>query len=477
MIKEYSQEHHFSDILFSYIKKNDNAYRLKYIPSTIENFKDLQIKSYHLTSQFWPEDVKERFGSNLWIHKLDIYIPKKAQSNNALLYINGGYTYDQNGKLILQSPKNSPDFIGIALTNEIVVVDLQNVPNQFLSFEEDFQIRKEDEILAYSYKKVLSDPYKNAYWAGHLPMAKSTLKAMDAVQEELKNLSVNIENFILAGASKRGWAAWLATIADERVSALISFVADVFNVQENIKHICTSYQEKCPPALKDYIYEGIIEKIGTNNMNCLMAIEDPISYLAKNTTVSRLAVPKYIVNSAGDDFSVPDSSKLYINKLPGSTLLRYIPNSGHYIDKDILSESINSYLNIYLNSYHYPQLKWEFIANKILVSSSHLPVTTRFWVATNSETRDFRFNKYIDNNQEAGNVKYMEFQIDSLIKVQNLYHIEATLPCTESGWQAGFIELEFSFPNGSIFTLSTEILVYEVVNNNDIMWMNNHIDL
>ena len=54
------------------------------------------------------------------------------------------------------------------------------------------KFRKEDQVLAYTYKKVMESPLQNAYLAGHLPMAKSVIKAMDAVQEIL-----TIENDVI----------------------------------------------------------------------------------------------------------------------------------------------------------------------------------------------------------------------------------------------------------------------------------------
>lgn len=84
-------------------------------------------------------------------------------------------------------------------------------------------------------------------------MVKSVIKAMDAVQEILTiENDVIIDNFVLSGASKRGLAIWLVALEDSRVSAISPIVIDILNVQKSINHICKSYKDGCPRALRDY---------------------------------------------------------------------------------------------------------------------------------------------------------------------------------------------------------------------------------
>ncbi|MFN7918506.1 MAG: PhoPQ-activated protein PqaA family protein [Bryobacteraceae bacterium] len=63
--------------------------------------------------------------------------------------------------------------------------------------------------------------------------------------------------------------------------------------------------------------------LGTKQMKNLMKIEEPFQYR------DRLTMPKYMVNSAGDQFFIPDSSQFYFDKLKGERYLRYIPNTDH----------------------------------------------------------------------------------------------------------------------------------------------------
>ena len=40
-------------------------------------------------------------------------------------------------------------------------------------------------------------------------------------------------------------------------------------------------------------------------------------------------MPKFMVNSAGDQFFLPDSWRFYFDDLKGEKYLRYVPNADH----------------------------------------------------------------------------------------------------------------------------------------------------
>jgi len=40
-------------------------------------------------------------------------------------------------------------------------------------------------------------------------------------------------------------------------------------------------------------------------------------------------MPKFMINSAGDQYFLPDSSKFYFDALEGEKYLRYVPNADH----------------------------------------------------------------------------------------------------------------------------------------------------
>lgn len=89
------------------------------------------------------------------------------------------------------------------------------VPNQPVTFNSDptKTPRSEDSLIAYTWNSFM-DKYENKSgnvdvktyeWLGHLPMAKTSVRAMDVVQDFVYKLNgVSIKKFTVSGGSKRG---------------------------------------------------------------------------------------------------------------------------------------------------------------------------------------------------------------------------------------------------------------------------------
>ena len=77
------------------------------------------------------------------------------------------------------------------------------------------------------------------------------------------------------------------------------------------------------PAVKDYEDLGIMKWTGTPEYDALMKIEEPYEYR------DRLTMPKFIVNAAGDQYFLPDSSRFYFDDLKGEKYIRYVQNTDH----------------------------------------------------------------------------------------------------------------------------------------------------
>ena len=63
---------------------------------------------------------------------------------------------------------------------------------------------------------------KDDDWLVRLAMVKSGVRAMDAIQEFLASPaggSTKVDQFVVAGGSKRGWTTWLVGAVDSRVIA------------------------------------------------------------------------------------------------------------------------------------------------------------------------------------------------------------------------------------------------------------------
>lgn len=497
-----------SEVLGCFFAYKDDVYRYEFVKEDTSN-PDLTIQTYLLYSQKWPIGDYSDIPTTIWKHQLVFYIPKTISYTKALLHVNGGRNRNKDGIEEFLSSREQIDYATIASNNKAVVVELQDVPNQYLFFNLEKSAKepfKEDEILAYAYKRFMDDPWQNAYLAGHLPMAKAILKAMDTVQKVMAEYESPINGFVLSGASKRGWAVWLAALGDGRVEAIVPIVIDVLNTKKNLTHICQSYGGTCPYALRDYEKYNFTTCMHTPQFDQLMEVEDPYSYLNDSKYKKRFEIPKYIINASGDNFFVPDSSRWYFKDLPQNKYVRYLPNSMHYLAGNSISDAINSLrsINEALDTYFYfilnknkialPKIKWLWNLgdNKIEFESesTNQPFLVKLWIAENKYARDFRFISSLDNLNTIpkNSLSYLFNKCDHYCKeinipwlcdlcsreaiipwVGNNYYKETTipfdckdkvcrlavdLPACEQGWQASFVELHYKIADKTFITTS-----------------------
>lgn len=145
------------------------------------------------------------------------------------------------------------------------------------------------------------------------------------------------------------------------------------------------------PALKDYNDYAIFQRIDTPEGAALRLVVDPYSY------VERLSLPKYLINSPGDQFFVPDAARFYWRGLPGEKHIRYVPNSDHSLSHSeaVLTNTVIGFLGWYstvLFDIPRPQVSWSLDkdgATLVVKTSPPAPVA-RLWQATNAAARDFR---------------------------------------------------------------------------------------
>jgi len=151
------------------------------------------------------------------------------------------------------------------------------------------------------------------------------VRAMDTVTAFCRSAAgggIDVDKFVVGGASKRGWTAWTGAAVDKRVVALVPIVIDLLNVEVSFEHHYRSYGFWAP-AIAAYQATGIMRWAGTTQLASLLKIEDPYAYR------DRLTMPKFMVNSAGDQYFLPDSSQFYFDALVGEKYLRYVPNTDH----------------------------------------------------------------------------------------------------------------------------------------------------
>jgi PhoPQ-activated pathogenicity-related protein len=334
-----------------------------------------------MTSQRWL--TEKEVEQPLWKHWMTVVRPEKITSDIGFLIIAGS-------RLDRQPPAQPAAWmIDLARDTGTVITELRLVPNQPIVFVDDPQKkpRTEDDYIAYTWDKFLRTGDEK--WPARLPMTKSAVRAMDAVTAfaaSREGGEVKVTRFVVAGGSKRGWTTWTTAAVDARVVAIVPLVIDVLNVEKSFEHHWRAYGA-WSNAVDDYVEHHIMDWMGTPQFKALMKIEEPYEYR------DRLTLPKFMVNAAGDQFFLPDSSQFYFDDLRGEKQLRYVPNTGHSLDKSDAIESVHAFYGSVVSGTRRPEVKWVFERDgSIKVTTKELPTEVRLWQATNPKARNFRLD-------------------------------------------------------------------------------------
>lgn len=385
-----------------------------------------------MRSQQWrdPSEVDR----TLWEHWVRVIKPATVSHDTALLFISGG----SNGGSAPSSVDSA--LVSVALSTSSIVIELNMIPNQPLRFPDEwdpryvFSGRGEDEMIAYAWDKFYrtGDPT----WLPRLPMTKAVLRAMDLVQAEYSQ----VEKFVVAGGSKRGWTTWTtAASMDPRVVAIVPCVIDVLNMANSMRHHHDAYGYWAD-AIGDYYDMGCMNWIHSSQCRDLMAVVDPYAY------VKRMTLPKMIINSTGDQFFLPDSWQFYYDALEGEKHLRYVPNTDHGLNTQAWQDILAFYASI-LTGTPRPQYSWQRLADgSLTVTTVTPPSAVRLWQAHNPSARNFR----MDSIAAA-------WTSSTLTGSGNVY--TASVPAPDQGWTAFMIELEFPSGGFTPFRFTTGVSV------------------
>jgi uncharacterized protein (TIGR03437 family) len=402
-----------------YVAEADPAYTWR-LAQTLPGPAILPFRTHvlEMTSQSWRSATE--VDRPVWRHWLRIVVPPEVRSRVGFLLINGGSNTDPRpGQVDLQ-------LAAAAVLTGAVLVELQTVPNQPLVFAGEERPRSEDALVAYSWDKYLRTGGER--WPAQLPMTKAAVRAMDTATSFLKSPEgggLTVDKFITAGGSKRGWVAWLAAAVDRRVVAAVPLVIDLLNLEPSFEHHWRTYGFWAP-AVADYEGLGIMTWFGARPISELLRIVDPFSYR------QRLTMPKYIVNAAGDEFFVPDSSQHYFDALPGEKYLRYVPNSSHALEEPDVLASILAFSQAVIAGTPRPRFLFDLPASgSIVVRAEDSPAEVNLWQATNPAARDFRVatigRTWTSTPLSAG--------------VGGSYEARVSPPA--QGWTAFFVELTY----------------------------------
>ncbi len=412
--------------LIEYVKKPDPSYHwTKVAEGTIGQ---AQFAELLLTSQTWKNIV--------WKHQLFIIKPNNVDpaAKEAILMITGGAwkpELEQAGRTH-DVPREAQVLAMVASHLREPVAVLKDVP-----FQPIFDGKTEDEIIAYTFDKYLQTG--DSDWPLLLPMVKSAVRAMDAVQAfSKKEWSLDIEKFTLAGASKRGWTTWLTGAVDSRAAAIVPMVIDTLNMKPQAKLQLRSFGE-FSEEIKDYTDRKLQQRMDGPAGQALRDIVDPFSYL------EMLKLPKLLMMGTNDRYWPLEAASLYWSDLLGEKYLLYVPNNGHDLqDLRRIVGSVLAFQEHVALGKPLPKVTWKFDRDAsslhLIVESDLKPASVVAWTAT-AKSRDFRESKWTSQPARLENGKY-----------------RFDLPVPAKGFAAAFGEATFA--NGSIpYFLSTNVRI------------------
>ena len=190
----------------------------------------------------------------------------------------------------------------------------------------------EDDLIAHTFVKFLETGAPD--WPLLLPMARSVLATMDAIQEAFPS----IRRFVLSGVSKRAWTTWMAAATgDPRIAGIAPVAFDHLNMKAQLEHQTMTWGATSE-MMQPYTERGLIQHMDSALGLELTSIVDPIAY------VERLQMPKLITLGTNDPFWQVDALKLYVDLLPGPTTVLCLPNEGHVFgDKTAFHQTLAAF--------------------------------------------------------------------------------------------------------------------------------------
>ena len=423
--------------LDAYVAKPDPAYKWELVSTKQgDGYTTFVLE---MTSQTWRSEAD--VDKPVWKHWMTIVKPTEVKHDKALLFIWQGDNTDA------APTDGQARSIRMAKETGSVVAEVGMVPNQPLRFTDSKDTpRWEDDIIAYSRVKHFTT--KDDEWLVRLAMVKAGVKAMDATQEFMKSDAgggVAINQFVVSGASKRGWTTWLVGAVDERVIGIMPLVIDALNSEEITKHHF-EVLGFFAPSLEDYVNHGLFpHKIGTPEYQAVLAIEDPYNYRER----ARLTIPKFLVNASGDQFFLPDNSRFYYEGLPQEKRLRYVENAAHNLAGSDAVDSMLAWYNSVITGGKRPDFIWNKVdVNGIAFRPLDKPKEVRLWQAHNPKARDFRM-------ESVGPI-----YTSTLLAPQEDGTYFAQVPMPTEGFTAFFVEAAFDSGIASApFKFTTEVSI------------------
>ena len=326
--------------------------------------------------------VSQTWKGVAWEHELSLFLPAAARTTGRmLLWIDGGSQRGVPRDGVTEPPDGMQTLAAVATAAGLPAAAVRQVP-----FQPMFGDLREDGLIAHTFGEFArtGDPS----WPLLLPMVKSAVEAMNAAAAQAdEHWGAGIDEFVVTGASKRGWTTWLSAAVDDRV-------------------------------------RGIEKLLSTPRGRDLVRIVDPFAYR------DRYTMPKVIALGTNDPYWPLEACGLYFDRLPGPRWVSYAPNAGHGLPGERVAGLVAALGRHVAGIEPLPEVDWSFEADgpgaAAVVRCAARPDRVTLWTAA-APSRDFRGATW-SAAAVAGNGPQWRVPI----------------PATATGFAAGLVELEFA---------------------------------
>ena len=376
--------------LDEYVAAPDSAYRWEDMNVTIEG-PGWTAHVLNMTSQSWltsddwdysPRSDGTRAGhAPEWWHYLAVIVPHNlgslAPPQWGGLWITGGSNTDGPPKATDEDMLVTGAF---ATGTGTIMGALFQIPVEHVIFSSDplQQSRTEDAIIAFTWDHFVTKPngVNEPNWLLRLPMTKASIRAMDTIEawveldpkgavketmrkngaSEAASTDVVITDWLVAGASKRGWTTWtVAAVAPDRVKVAVPVVLDVLNLVENMHHQWQAFGG-WTWAFKDYYALNFTKNLDDPNTQLMCDVIDPFVYFDRLE-----GMPKIACNTGMDEFMQIDDDHYWWDALPEPKNRLIMPNTEHSCATGIFEivPAVVAMANQVIVGEAVPKLTWE----------------------------------------------------------------------------------------------------------------------
>lgn len=368
-------------------------------------------RTCRLTSQTWR--------GTPWTHEVSAFLPADSRgASRMILWIDGG-----SGAKVPQAGIAAPTD---ALKVVAAVANAAGLPAAVVRqvpFQPMFGDLHEDGLIAHTFVEYTKTG--DATWPLLLPMVKAAVEAMTAAAAEAReHWGLEIDEFVVTGASKRGWTTWLSAAVDDRVKGIVPMVIDMLSLGDHVKLQFASFG-KMSEQLEDYTSRGIEKLLASPRGQELVQIVDPYAYR------DRYTMPKVIALGTNDPYWPLEACGLYYDGLPGPRWVSYCPNAGHGLPVPRIAALVAAMGRHVAGLEPLPPLDWRFEDDaaggaECMVACATRPERVTLWTTT-SPTRDFRRARWSSEPVDPTGAEW-----------------RVPIPQPAEGFAAGLVELEFA---------------------------------